>query len=94
MRKKKILMISPHRGMIIFLVQLVLAMLLILSQPYDHTVVVTHSLLPVVSICFYAMIYAMISQQKQFLLTLVVNLLMNNVPKWSDTLIHFAPFEG
>ena len=90
MRKKKILMISPHRGMIIFLVQLVLAMLLILWQPYDHTVVVTHSLLPVVSICF----YAMISQQKQFLLTLVVNLLMNNVPKWSDTLIHFAPFEG
>ena len=90
MRKKKILMISPHRGMIIFLVQLVLAMLLILSQPYDHTVVVTHSLLPVVSICF----SAMISQQKQFLLTLVVNLLMNNVPKWSDTLIHFAPFEG
>ena len=76
--------------MIIFLVQLVLAMLLILSQPYDHTVVVTHSLLPVVSICF----SAMISQQKQFLLTLVVNLLMNNVPKWSDTLIHFAPFEG
>ena len=80
--------------MIIFLVQLVLAMLLILSQPYDHTVVVTHSLLPVVSICFYAMVYAMISQQKQFLLTLVVNPLMNNVPRWSDTLINFAAFVG